>query len=372
MRTGLIASVLIALGAVIAPPGSFAAEEGHDAKGSPKSWVRPLDRQGFHLGFPLATVIPMLTPMDTNGVFDASIEHVESDYYGPAHVHEISDETIIMTDGSAYVRLNDRDFTLTKGEWLFIPRGTVHSFKSTGSPAKWVIVKTPPAPPPRPPSSAACDRASFTPEMVADVPTMIAFYKRCLDDFYMIDDAGLPGSPYTPTEYEPGFDVRPWVRPLDRPAIELGFPAASLIPMLSADDTGGAFTGAIEHVQTDFYGPAHKHHVKSETIIMIDGSVRIRLDGTDLTMTEGQWLHIPAGIVHSFDSTGSPAKWIILQSPAPNEAIGVVDSAECDRSDFTNEMQTDPAIVTQWYHDCVNDFFMVPEGGLPGSAKGVD
>ena len=37
--------------------------------------------------------------------------------YCTAHVHEESDETIIIIDGSAYLRLNERDFTLTKGAW---------------------------------------------------------------------------------------------------------------------------------------------------------------------------------------------------------------------------------------------------------------
>ena len=318
---------------------SLADDRKYDPKTNPQPWVRPLDRQGFHLGFPLATVTPMLTPEDTDGLFEAGVEHIETDYYGPAHVHEELDETIIMIDGSAYIRLNDRDFTLTRGEWLHIPRGTIHSFKSTGSPAKWIILKSPPPPPPRATVTPECDRSAFTPEMVADVERMLRFYHDCLDDFFMVPDAGLPGTPHTPSSYRPDFEVRPWVRPLDRPFVHLGFPAASVARMLSGEETGGAFSGAIEHIEADYHGPAHVHFTRSETIIMIDGSARLRVDGTDLTLTEGQWLHIPPGNVHSFDSTGNPAKWIILQSPASSELVD-------------------------------DDFHMVPEAGLPGEESG--
>ena len=349
-----------------APQPTKAGEVGYHPESNPQPWVRPIDRQGFHLGFPLATVTMMLTPMDTGGQFEAGVEHIETNYYGPAHVHELSDETIIMTEGSAYIRLNHKDFTLTKGEWLHIPKGTVHSFTSTGSPAKWIIVKTPPPLPPNFKQGPACNRPAFTAEMVADVELMKKFYHDCLDDFYMINDADIPGTPYSPTSYKPPFEVRPWVRPLDRPHFHLGFPAASVIPMLSAADTDGAFTGAVEHIETDYYGPPHKHLTKAETIIVIDGSIRMRVSGTDFTLTQGQWLYIPAGNVHSFDSTGSPAKMIILQSPGSSKLVESDGSDDCDRSDFTPAMSSDPTIMSDWYHRCAYDFYMVPEAGLPG------
>ena len=362
-------SLLILCTALMLVPVTRAvSHEDHDPEKNPRSWIRPLDRQGFHLGFPLATVIPMLTAKDTDGVFEGSIEHIEAGYYGPAHVHEKSDETLIMTEGSVYMRLNDQDITLTKGEWLHVPAGTVHSFKATGSPAKWIILKSPPAPPPRKAVTPECNRPSFTPEMVADVARMLRFYHECLDDFFMVYDAGLPGAPYTPSEYKPPFEARPWSRPLDRQPFHLGFPAASVIPMLSAKETAGAFTGSVEHIETEYYGPAHKHLLKSETLIVIDGSVRVRVSGTDFTLTEGQWLHVPPGNAHSFDSTGSPAKFVIIQSPGSDDAI-ISQSEECDRSHFTSEMSKDPKIMTEWYHNCVKDFYMVPEAGLPGEVS---
>ena len=339
---------------------------GYDPITNPQPWVRPLDRMGVHLGFPLATVTRMLTGEDTGGLFEGSIEHIETDYYGPAHYHEESDETIIMIDGSANLRLNGRDFTLTRGEWLHIPRGTIHSFKSTGNPAKWIILKSPPAPPPRPVTTPDCDRSTFTPEMNADPVRMNQWYNDCLDDFYMAADADIPGTPYTPSSYKPPFEVRPWVRPLDRQHFHLGFPASSVTPMLSGEDTDGAFTASVEHIEDDYYGPPHMHYTKTETLIILEGSTRLRVSGTDFTLTEGQWLHIPAGNVHSITSTGSPARFIILQTPGIGAVVDAEVSEACDRSDFTPEMNRDPEIMIPWYQECAYDFYMVPEAGLPG------
>ena len=366
MRTKFIVVVLAAISLPAFAQSDPADGTDFDPRTNPQPWVRPLDRMGFHLGFPLATVTPMLTGDDTGGLFEGSIEHIETDYYGPPHYHELSDETIIMIDGSAHLRLDGRDFTLTKGEWLHIPRGTIHSFKSTGNPAKWIILKSPPGPPPRPNPTSECDRSTFTTEMNADPVRMNRWYHDCVDDFYMVADADIPGTPYTPSSYSPDFEVRPWVRPLDRQQFHLGFPAASVIPMLSAEDTGGAFTGSIEHIEDDYYGPPHVHYDKSETIIMIEGSARLRVNGTDFTLTEGQWLHMPAGNVHGFDSTGHPAKWIIIQAPVSSETVDAEQSADCDRSNFTPEMNRDPETMSRWYHDCADDFYMVPEAGLPG------
>lgn len=364
-----LGALLVQTGAALGAEKSPASE--YDPKTNPQPWVRPLDMQGFHLGFPAATVTPMLTPADTGGLFSGSIEHIETSYYGPPHVHEESDETIIMIDGSAMIRLGEKDFTLTKGEWLHIPRGTVHSFKSTGSPAKWIILKSPAEPPPRPDAGPECDRSQFTAEMNADPEIMNEWYHNCVDDFFMISDADIPGTkPVRVSAYEPDFEVRDWVRPLDRPHFHLGFPDASVTPMLSGEDTAGMFTGAIEHIETSYYGPPHVHYTKAETIIMIEGSARLRVSGTDFTLTEGQWLHIPAGNVHSFDSTGNPAKWIILQAPGSSELVDDNAADEsCDRSKFTAAMEKDPAIMNQWYHDCAYDFYMVPEAGYPGNKE---
>ena len=90
----------------------------------------------------------------------------------------------------------------------------------------------------------------------------------------------------------------------------------------------------------------------------------MRVAGTDYTLTEGQWLHIPAGNVHAFRSSAVTARFIALQTPG-NAPVPPPDTEACDHSRFTAEENRDPEIVSRWYHDCAHDFYMVPEHGLP-------
>lgn len=165
-------------------------------------------------------------------------------------------------------------------------------------------------------------------------------------------------------EYDPRTNPRPPVRPMDMNGFHLGFPDAYVIPMLSAEDTNGEFEAWVEHIQEDYYGPPHVHYEKSETIVVTDGIIHMRVAGKDYTLTEGQWLHIPAGNVHGFRSTAVTARFIAFQTPG-NAPVPPPDTEECDRSKFTPEMNSDPEIINRWYHDCAHDFYMVPEEGLP-------
>lgn len=70
-------------------------------------------------------------------------------------------------------------------------------------------------------------------------------------------------------------------------------------------------------------GPApHFHRTISESFFVLSGTVRL-FDGKGSTdATEGDFLHVPAGGVHSFcNDSGEPASMLILFTPgAPREA----------------------------------------------------
>tara|TARA_R110001592_G_scaffold363372_2_gene686297 strand:- start:178104 stop:178742 length:639 start_codon:yes stop_codon:yes gene_type:complete len=165
------------------------------------------------------------------------------------------------------------------------------------------------------------------------------------------------------SEYDPQTNPRPMVRPLDMPMFHLGFPRATLIPMITPADTGGLFSGAIEHIEHDYYGPPHYHYKRTETVIVTEGSIMMRVGDKDMVVTEGQWVHVPPGHVHGYKSTGSPAKWVIMWNylEPPSHAN---PPAECDRTGWTAEMNADPLIMTEWYNKCVDDFYMT-EDPLP-------
>ncbi|WP_417227780.1 cupin domain-containing protein [Amphritea sp.] len=185
---------------------------------------------------------------------------------------------------------------------------------------------------------------------------------------YALDDVnGMYQEKADHTKYDPKTNPMPMVRPLDMPMFHLGFPRATFIPMILPSDTGGLFSGGIEHIEHDYYGPPHIHYHRTETVIVTEGTIQMRVGDKDMVVTEGQWVHVPAGQVHGYKSTGSPAKWVILWNYIDKPTHKPLPK-ECDRSDWTAEMNADPLKMTDWYNNCVEDFQML-DGPEPFETK---
>jgi quercetin dioxygenase-like cupin family protein len=65
----------------------------------------------------------------------------------PLHVHPDQDELIYTLEGRYRVRLGDSRFDAPPGTFIFIPRGTEHTWQNTGAtPARFFAAFTPAAP----------------------------------------------------------------------------------------------------------------------------------------------------------------------------------------------------------------------------------
>ena len=50
----------------------------------------------------------------------------------PPHVHSREDESFYVVSGSLEILLGDKTYQAKRGDFVYIPRGTVHSFKNVG------------------------------------------------------------------------------------------------------------------------------------------------------------------------------------------------------------------------------------------------
>lgn len=50
----------------------------------------------------------------------------------PQHVHHAHDETFYVVDGTYEFTMGDESVTMTAGAYLFLPRGTPHTFRNAG------------------------------------------------------------------------------------------------------------------------------------------------------------------------------------------------------------------------------------------------
>lgn len=51
----------------------------------------------------------------------------------PPHVHTREDETFYVVSGSLEILMGDKTYQAKKGDFVYIPRGTVHRFKNVGA-----------------------------------------------------------------------------------------------------------------------------------------------------------------------------------------------------------------------------------------------
>jgi quercetin dioxygenase-like cupin family protein len=74
----------------------------------------------------------LATGKETNGAF-AQFEVVVAQGGGPPlHIHHNADETFYLVEGSLKLRLGESTLVAQEGDYVRIPRGTLHAFRNVG------------------------------------------------------------------------------------------------------------------------------------------------------------------------------------------------------------------------------------------------
>lgn len=74
-----------------------------------------------------------VTGEQTGGEFAAVELEVEPQNGPPPHIHHREDETFYVLDWKFSFLHGERTFTATSGAFVYIPKGTVHTYKNVGS-----------------------------------------------------------------------------------------------------------------------------------------------------------------------------------------------------------------------------------------------
>lgn len=71
---------------------------------------------------------------DHTGGKMAAFEEIVPPLMGtPLHIHRTSDELIFIVSGQFSVRLGEKTQTASTGAWIFIPMGSVHGWRNSGT-----------------------------------------------------------------------------------------------------------------------------------------------------------------------------------------------------------------------------------------------
>lgn len=111
------------------------------------------------------------------------------------------------------------------------------------------------------------------------------------------------------------------LRPADEaPVLELL--GARLRFLVSAADTGGAWSLTEYTAPPTFDGPAPHYHVRAaETFVVLDGTLTVEADGAARALGPGGVAVVPPGTVHRFANPGAePCRFLVHLTPAGVEA----------------------------------------------------
>jgi quercetin dioxygenase-like cupin family protein len=89
--------------------------------------------EGLSIENPVGEVLTFKAMAETTGGALTALETIASPREGPPlHVHRDRDETIYTLDGQFGVQLADALVDASAGSFVFIPRGTVHTWQNVG------------------------------------------------------------------------------------------------------------------------------------------------------------------------------------------------------------------------------------------------
>jgi quercetin dioxygenase-like cupin family protein len=115
-------------------------------------------------------------------------------------------------------------------------------------------------------------------------------------------------------------------------------PGRDLIFKVTGEDTGGAFDYFIVEVAPHGGPPLHVHHHQEETIHVLKGTYKIRIEDEIFHCQEGGFAYLPSRIPHAFlNLTDEPGEIVVVYTPGGGhkfyEELGPISrSANPDRA----------------------------------------
>jgi quercetin dioxygenase-like cupin family protein len=115
------------------------------------------------------------------------------------------------------------------------------------------------------------------------------------------------------------------------PAEELMFLGSRCRILDTSESTGGKY-GLVDMIEVAAgdMPPLHVHHTHDEGFLLLDGRLSLFLPDREITLRPGEFVLAPRRIPHTYQVGDSPARWLVLSTPAGFEQF-VEDVAALDQ-----------------------------------------
>ena len=247
----------------------------------------------------------------------------------PLHRHNSSHETIYVLDGSARLRLGDKEFALESGDYASVPPGTAHGFAFTSHRTRlltWTFGDNGAA------MYAALGQLS---EAVIYSPrTQPPDWKKPLPgiDVELLSNQTSTITPGEKCSVAPA-GIEPYVIPAGEG--ERMMAGDQLFTFLTDQrQSGGKFLVLMTDGPKGHRIPNHLHEKHTETFFCLNGSVSMTAGEEQVSLWPGDFLHVPAGTPHTFQLTGNNTRFIQFHAPGLNEPFFRYMCDSCEEHTF--------------------------------------
>lgn len=283
--------------------------------------------QRFLLGPFLATIIGHR--QDTGSLMEGVVLIGAKDSVVPLHRHNRSHEAIYVLEGSAHLRLGDKEFALEGGDYVSVSPGTSHSFAFTSHRTRlltWTFGDNGAA------MYAALGQPSET--VIYSTRAEPPNWGKTLPgiDVEFLLNESLAITPGKKSSVAPA-GIEPYVIPAGEG--EHMMAGDTLFTFLTdSRQSGGKFLVLMTDGPKGHRIPNHVHEKHTETFFCLNGSVSMTAGVGEVSLRPGDFLHVPAGTPHTFQLTGNNTRFIQFHAPGLNEPFFRFMCDPCEECTF--------------------------------------
>jgi quercetin 2,3-dioxygenase len=239
----------------------------------------------------------------------------------PMHYHDQEYDLFYCLRGAIQVWADDESRVLHPGDLGYAPPGTAHAYQLRGHYSTFVGPVVP----------GGWDRFfDLTGEPFATAafpqgptgPPPFEKFARAEVEFnmkYRPDLAYAEARTDAADDTLPGEQAPYFLRAGEGPRHELGGQLQTLL--IGSEQTNGKLTMTTVEMPKGPGLPAHAHERTYEALMVLEGRLRVTLDGDERVLTRGDTASIPAGTVHAYSGDGHYTKVLTMSAPGGLERV---------------------------------------------------
>lgn len=226
---------------------------------------------------------------DTGGLFDAAYILGPRGARTPFHSLRTHQRSYFVVEGSAQFWLDGQSRVLVPGDSIHVPEGTPVAYRMLSHMTRLLFFSAP---------SGALDALTGS-----DGVERHLYSPAGTGELYLPGSAELHELPYGPAQ-DTWDDTLPATREgyflRSRGGDRLGWPDSVNAYAARGRNTGGRYFAVNTLAAPQPYIIRHFHRQHTENFLCLSGRIWLWVNGTEVLLTPGDFLHAPAGTVHSF------------------------------------------------------------------------